>query len=128
MALNNFRLATDVKKDIFTLKDLISNLKKAQGTPLIDSNEFGVLRESMRVEKRDKINMAFNHACLTNQSFNETLDSILKDWNNIPTNIVSNRMAAVTTDGEEKISFRFNQGLCKNKNCKYVHIRMSEQQ
>ena len=47
--------------------------------------------------------MAFDHACLTNQSFNETLDSILKVWNNIPSNIVSNRMAVVTTDGEEKI-------------------------
>ena len=46
--------------------------------------------------------MAFDHACLTNQSFNETLDSISKVWNNIPTNIVSNRMAAVTSDGEEK--------------------------
>ena len=94
----------------------------------MDSNKFGVLRESMRVEKRVKINMAFDHACLTNQSFNETLDSILKVWNNIPSNIVSNRMAAVTTDGEEKICFRFNQGLCKNKNCKYVHKIMSEQQ
>ena len=59
--------------------------------------------------------MAFDHACLTNQSFNEILDSILKVWNNIPSNIVSNRMAAVTTDGEEKICFRFNQGLCKNR-------------
>ena len=77
VALNNFRFATDLEKDIFTLKDLISNLEKAQGTPLVDSNKFGVLRESMRVEERDKINMAFNHACLTNQSFNETLDSIL---------------------------------------------------
>ena len=48
-----------------------------------------------------KINMAFDHACLTNQSFDETLDSISKVWNNIPSNIVSNRMAAVTTDGEE---------------------------
>ena len=56
----------------------------------MDSNKFGVLRESMRVEKRVKINMAFDHACLTNQSFNKTLDSILKVWNNIPTNIVSN--------------------------------------
>ena len=37
-------------------------------------------------------------------------------------------MAAVITDGEEKICFRFNQGLCKNKNCKYVHKIMSEQQ
>ena len=118
VALNNFRFATDVEKDIFTLKDLISNLEKAQGSQLADSNKFGVLRESMRVEKRVKINMAFDHACLTNQSFYETLDSILKVWNNIPSNIVSNRMAAVTTDGEEKICFRFNQGLCKNKKCK----------
>ena len=110
------------------MKDLISNLEKAQGTPLVDSNKFGVLRESMRVEKRDKINMAFNHACLANQSFNETLDSILKVWNNIPTHTVSNRIAAVTTDGEEKICFRFNQGLCKNKNCKYLHKIMSERQ
>ena len=83
------------------MKDLISNLEKAQGTPLVDSNKFGVLRESMRVEKRDKINMAFDHAWLTNQSFNETLDSILKVWNNIPTNIVNDRMTAVTTDSEE---------------------------
>ena len=30
VALNNFRFATDVEKDILTLKDLISNLKKAQ--------------------------------------------------------------------------------------------------
>ena len=117
-----------MEKDIFTLKDLISNLEKAQGAPLVDSNKFGVLRESMRVEKGVKINMAFDHACLTNQSFNETLDSILKVWNNIPANIVSNRMLAVITDGEEKICFRFNQGLCRNKNCKYVHKIMSEQQ
>ena len=128
VALNNFRFATDVEKNIFTLKDYISNLEKAQGSPLVDSNKFGVLRESMRVEKRVKINMAFDHACLTNQSFNETLDSILKVWNYITTNIVSNRMAAVTIDGEEKICFRFNQGLCKNKNCKYIHKIMSEQQ
>ena len=73
----------------------------------MDTNKFGVLRESMRVEKRVKINMAFDHACLTNQSFNKILDSILKVWNNIPTNIVSNRMAAVTTDGEEKNLFYF---------------------
>ena len=72
--------------------------------------------------------MAFDHACLTNQSFSETLDSILKVWNNIPSNIVNNRMAAVTTDSEEKICYRFNQGLCKNKNCKYVHKIMTEQQ
>ena len=43
--------------------------------------------------------MAFDHACLTNQSFNETLDSILKVRTNIPANIVSNRMAAVTIGG-----------------------------
>ena len=49
VALNNFRFATDVEKDIFTLKDLISNLEKAQGSLLVDSNKFGVLRESMRV-------------------------------------------------------------------------------
>ena len=72
--------------------------------------------------------MAFDHACLTNQSFKETLDSILKVWNNIPTNIVSNRMLAVTTDSEEKICSRFNQRLCKNKNCKYAHNLLSEQQ
>ena len=94
-----------MEKDIFTLKDLISNLEKAQGSLLVDSNKLGVLRESMRLEKRVKINMAFDYACLTNQSFDETLDSILKVWNNIPTNIVSNRMAAVTIDGEEKICF-----------------------
>ena len=128
VALNNFRFATDVEKNIFTLKDYISNLEKAQGSPLVDSNKFGVLRESMRVEKRVKMNVAFDHACLTNQSFNETLDSILKVWNYITTNIVSNRMAAVTIDGEEKICFRFNQGLCKNKNCKHVLKIMSEQQ
>ena len=98
VALNNFRFVTDMEKDIFTLKDLISNLEKAQGSLLVDSNKFGVLRESMRVEKRIKINMAFDHACLTNQSFNETLDSTLKVWNNIPTNIVSNRMAAVVLE------------------------------
>ena len=56
------------------------------------------------------------------------MKSILKVWNNIPSNVVNNRMAAVTTDGEEKICFRFNQGLCKNKNCKYVHKIMTEQQ
>ena len=83
-----------------------------------DSNKFGVLRESMRKEKRWKIIMAFDHACLNNQSFNETLDSILKVWNNIPSSVVNNRMASVTTDNEEKICFRFNQ----------VHKIMSEQQ
>ena len=128
MALNNSRCATDVEKDIFTLKDLISNLEKAQGSLLVDSNKFGVLRESMRSEKREKIIMAFNHACLNNLVFNETLDSILKIPYNIPSNIVNNRMAAVTTDSEEKICCRFNQGLCKHKNCKYVHKIMSEQQ
>ena len=35
VALNNFRFATDVEKDIFTLKDFISNLKKAQGSILV---------------------------------------------------------------------------------------------
>ena len=59
VALNNFKFATDVEKDIFTLKDLISNLEKAQGLPLVDSNKFGVLRESMRSEKREKIIKAF---------------------------------------------------------------------
>ena len=83
-----------------------------------DSNKFGVLRESMRKEKREKIIMAFDHACLNNQSFNETLESILKVWNIIPSSVVNNRMASVTTDNEEKICFRFNQ----------VHKIMSEQQ
>ena len=73
VALNNFRFATDVEKDIFPLKDLISNLEKAQGTPLVDSNKFGVLRESMRVEKRVEINMAFDHAC--HIYFNSLLNS-----------------------------------------------------
>ena len=63
--------------------------------------------------------MAFDHACLTNQSFNETLDSILKVWNDIPTNIVGNRWRREATDGEENICFRFN---CK-KYKKYVKIR-----
>ena len=38
----------------------------------------------MRNEKRDTITVAFHHACLTNQSFNESLESILKvcDKNN----------------------------------------------
>ena len=72
--------------------------------------------------------MAFNNACLNNQSFNETLDSILKVWNNIRSSVVNNRMVSVTTDNEEKVCFRFNQGLCKNKNCKDVHKIISEQQ
>ena len=37
-------------------------------------------------------------------------------------------MAAVPTDSEEKICFRFYQGLCKKKNCKYVRKILSEQQ
>ena len=45
--------------------------------------------------------MAFNHACLNNQSFNETLDSILKVWNNIHSNIVNNRMAAVIIEWQQ---------------------------
>ena len=57
--------------------------------------------------------MAFDHACLTNQSFNETLDSILKVWNNIPTNIVSNRMAAVTIDGEDKFVLNLTKDYVK---------------
>ena len=81
MPLNSFRFGTDVEKDIFTLKDLISNLEEAQESVLVDSNKFGVLRESMQNAKREEIDMAFNYACLTNQSFNETLDSILKVWN-----------------------------------------------
>ena len=79
--LNSFRFGTDVEKDIFTPKDLISNLEEAQESVLVDSNKFGVLRESMQNAKREEIDMAFNYACLTNQSFNETLDSILKVWN-----------------------------------------------
>ena len=59
VSLNNFRFATDVEKDVFTLKDLISDLEKAQGSLPMDSNKFGVLCESMRVEMRVKINMPF---------------------------------------------------------------------
>ena len=37
--------------------------------------------------------MAFDHACLTNQSFNETLDSILKVWK-----IASPKYSAILID------------------------------
>ena len=112
VTLNNFKFASNVEKDIFTLKDLISNFEKAKGSLLVDYYKFGFHQESMRNEKRDTITIAFHHACLTNQSFNETLESILKVWKNIPSSTVSNLMASVTTDNEEKICFRFNQELC----------------
>ena len=128
LALNNFKFTAEIEKDIFSLRDLISSLEKAQDSLLTDTTKLGVLRESMRYEKREPMTNAFHHACLNKLSFNDTLETISKVWNNIPSNNISNRMAAVTTDGEEKICFRFNQGLCKNKNCKYVHKIMTEQQ
>ena len=37
-------------------------------------------------------------------------------------------MAAVTSNGEEKLCFRFQQGNCTAKNCIYVNKIMAEQQ
>ena len=128
LALNNFKFTAEIEKDIFSLRDLISSLEKAQDSLLTDTTKLGVLRESMRYEKREPMTNAFHHACLNKLSFNDTLETISKVWNNIPSNNISNRMAAVTTDGEEKICFRFNQGGCKAKACKYVHRIMTEQE
>lgn len=78
MALNNFKFAVDIEKDIFTLKDLISILEKAQRSLSTDITKFGVLQESMRSEKREPITHVFRHACLNNQSFDDTLEIMLK--------------------------------------------------
>ena len=128
IALNNFKFGGDIEKDISNLRELITILEKAQGSLLTESTKFVVLGKSMTFEKGSPITYAFHDACQANLSFDKTLEIILKLWNNISSNKNSAEMAAVSLKSEERICFRFNQGLCKNKTCKYVHKLMTDQQ
>ena len=114
IALNNFKFGGDIEKDISNLRELITILEKAQGSLLTESTKFVVLGKSMTFEKGTPITYA--------------LKIILKLWNNISSNKNTAEMAAVSLKSEERICFRFNQGLCKNKTCKYVHKLMTDQQ
>ena len=86
----------------------------------------GILRGMMVDEQRLNVTQAFNWACLNKQQFEPVLDTLMSIWNNIPYKTV--KMAAVTSTGEEKLCFRFQQGTCTAKNCIYVHKTMTEQQ
>ena len=85
------------------------------------------LNDSMMVdERRLNLTEAFNWAFLNIQQFEPVLDTLMSMWNNISYKTV--KMAAVTSTGEEKLCFRFQQGTCTAKNSIYVHKIMTEQQ
>ena len=105
---------------------MITNLEEAQEAPLPEAQKMGILRGMMVDEQRLNLTQAFNWACLNKQQFEPVLDTLMSMWNNIPYKTV--KMAAVTSTGEEKLCFRFQQGTCTAKNCIYVHKIMTEQQ
>ena len=115
-----------VDKDIYNLRQLITNLEDAQEAPLPEAQKMGVLRCMMVDEQRLNLTQAFNWACLNNYTSETVLDTLICMWNNISNKSV--KMAAATSNGEEKFCFRSQQGNCTAKNCIYVHRFMTKQQ
>ena len=105
---------------------MITNLEVAQEAPLPEAQKMSILRGMMVDEQWSNVTQAFNWACLNKQQFEPVLDTLMSMWNNIPYKTV--KMAAVTSTGEEKLCFRFQQGTCTAKNRIYVHKIMTEQQ
>ena len=124
-ALHHCKFTHHVNKDIYNLRQLITNLEEAQEAPLPEAQKMGILRGMMVDEQQLNVTKAFNWACLNKQQFEPVLDTLMSMWNNIPYKTV--KMAAVTGTGEEKLCFRFQQGTCTAKNCIYVHKIMTEQ-
>ena len=56
-------------KDIYNLRQLITNLEEAQEEPLPEAQKMGVLRGMMVDEQRLNLTQAFNWACLNKQQF-----------------------------------------------------------
>ena len=101
---------------------MITNLEDAQEAPLPEAQKMGVLRGMMVAEQRLNLTQAFNWACLNSYAFENVLNTMMSMWNNIL------YKSAVTSSGEEKICFRFQQGNYTAKNCIHVHKIMTEQQ
>ena len=97
-------------KDIYNLRQLITNLEEAQEGPLPEAQKMGVLQGMMVDEQRLNLTQAFNWVCLNRQQFEAVLDTLMSMWNNIPYKTV--KIAAVTSTGEEKLCFRFEQDDC----------------
>ena len=125
-ALHYCKFTQHVNEDIDNLRQLITNLEEAQEAPLPEAQMMGVLRGMMVDEQRLNLTQSFNWACLNRQQFGTVLDTLMSMWNNIPYKTV--KMAAVTSTGEEKLCFRFQQGNCTTENCIYVHKLMTEEQ
>ena len=117
--LHHCKFTQHVDKDIYNLRQMITNLEEAQEAPLPEAQKMDVLRGMMVDEQRSNLTQAFNWACLNKQQFEPVLDTLMSMWNNIPYKTV--KMAPVTSTGEEKLCFRFQQGTCTAKNCIYVH-------
>ena len=56
-------------------------------------------------EQRLNLTQAFNWACLNSCTFETVLDTLMSMLNNIPYKTL--KMAAATSNGEEKLCFRF---------------------
>ena len=125
-ALHHCKFTQHVDKDIYNLRQMITNLEDAQEAPLPEGQKMRVLRGMMVAEQRLNLTQAFNWARLNSHTFENVLNTIMSMWNNIPYKSV--KMAAVTSSGEEKVCFRFQQGNCTAKNCTYVDKIMTEQQ
>ena len=125
-AVHHCKFTQHVDKDIYILRQLITNLEDAQEAPLPEAQKMGVLRGMMVDEQRLNLREAFNWTCLNKFTFETVLDTLMSMWNNIPDKSV--KMAAATSNGEEKLCFRFQQGNCTAKNRIYVDSSMTEQQ
>ena len=125
-ALHHYKFTQHVDKDTYNLRQMITNLEDAQEAPLTEAWKMEVLRGMMVAEQRLNRTQVFNWACLNNYTFENVLNTMTIMRNNIPYKSV--KMAAVTSNGEEKLCFRFQQGNCTAKNCIYVNKIMAEQQ
>ena len=107
-ALHHCKFTQYVDKDIYNLRQLITNLEEAQEASLPEDQKMGVLGGMMVDEQRLNLTQAFNWACLYRYKYETVLDTLMSMWNNIPYKTV--KMAAVTSTGEVKLCFRFQQG------------------
>ena len=84
LAMHHCKFTQHVDKDIYNLRQLITNLQEAQEAPLPEAQNMGILRGMMVDEQRLNVTQAFNWACLNKQQFEPVLGTLMSMWNNIP--------------------------------------------
>ena len=63
-ALHHCKFTQHVDKNIYNLRQLITNLEEAQEAPLPEAQKMGILRGMMVDGQRLNVTQAFNWACL----------------------------------------------------------------